>query len=270
MNTSLLKYVPIEGKTYSLFGNNESTREYYEMISSFTDKILIDNDINEVLRTIQKYSARRHFLKKIASDSKSNSLISFCLNIINSELKQFTKKTNEHLNNLPFFKFRDRRLATTEEQYHLYMVEIELTNRLNKNLFLQSKRKISLQPYCLRDLTVECKSENTGFDFQCRFCSKSCFQNHASRILKENEIAPYIWINASIGDAAREARKYNKTFGILGIACIPELVWGMRKCMKYKIPVVGLPLNANRCSRWFGDFYDNSIDLDALESLVKV
>ena len=58
------------------------------------------------------------------------------------------------------------------------------------------------------------------------------------------------------------------SLGILGIACIPELVWGIRKCSKYKIPVVEIPLNANRCMRWFGEFFNNSINLNELEKLV--
>lgn len=65
-----------------------------------------------------------------------------------------------------------------------------------------------------------------------------------------------------------QLKSENKTLGILGVACIPELMAGMRKCQKYKIPVVGLPLNANRCARWFGEFYPNSINLSQLTDLV--
>jgi hypothetical protein len=65
----------------------------------------------------------------------------------------------------------------------------------------------------------------------------------------------------------RAAFKNHQTFGILGIACVPELVMGMRKCRKNGIPVVGIPLNANRCIRWFGEFHQNSVDLDELEKL---
>lgn len=64
--------------------------------------------------------------------------------------------------------------------------------------------------------------------------------------------------------------KRKKTFGILGIACIPELMWGMRNCRKNNIPVVGIPLNANCCVRWFGEFFPNSIDLKELERVVAV
>jgi hypothetical protein len=59
-----------------------------------------------------------------------------------------------------------------------------------------------------------------------------------------------------------------KTFGVLGIACIPELTWGIRNCRKSNIPVIGVPLNANRCTRWYGEFFSNSIDLNELERLV--
>jgi hypothetical protein len=44
---------------------------------------------------------------------------------------------------------------------------------------------------------------------------------------------------------------------------------GMRNCRKKGIPVLGLPLNANRCIRWFGEFFPNSIDLHELEKLIS-
>lgn len=63
-------------------------------------------------------------------------------------------------------------------------------------------------------------------------------------------------------------RAEHKSFGVLGIVCIPELVRGMRTCMNMDIPVVGIPLNANRCARWMGDFYENSFCVEQLEELV--
>jgi hypothetical protein len=264
-----LSYNPVEGKTYTLFGNTGSTEYYYYTISSLADHILEEHDIQSVLEIIRKHSSKKKFLRDIVSTGRVNSLISFILNSIHHELKSFTLKTAEHLRNLPPLKRWDRRLSTTEEQYHLYMLEIELTNRLYRNPFINSDRKISLQPHCLRDLSVNCKSANNGFDYQCRFCSKACYQNMASRILKEHHIEPYIWMGASIGKTARESYQNHQSFGILGIACIPELVSGMRKCRKYSIPVVGIPLNANRCVRWFGEFHQNSVDLEELMKLVK-
>jgi hypothetical protein len=202
MDRISLTYQPIEGKTYSLFGNSGSTKEYYLTIGSLADLILAQADIDTVLEAITTFSSRRRYLRRILSGSSDGSVISFCLNSIHNELKPYTQKTADHLKTLPLWNLRDRRLATTEEQYHLYMLEIELTNRKYKGRFLECQKRISLQPYCLQDFSVNCKAEDTGFDNQCRFCSKNCFQNHASRILKEQGVEPYIWTRASIGNSA--------------------------------------------------------------------
>jgi hypothetical protein len=77
-------------------------------------------------------------------------------------------------------------------------------------------------------------------------------------------------MSADIKQIVKKSIQNKQQLAILGIACIPELLWGMRKCRKYKIPVLGIPLNANRCKRWFGEFYENSINLKELEFLVHV
>jgi hypothetical protein len=75
-------------------------------------------------------------------------------------------------------------------------------------------------------------------------------------------------MGGKIKEMVNTTRKKGQRLGLLGIACIPELVWGMRKCRNYKIPVVGIPLNANRCIRWFGEFFPNSINIDELAKLM--
>ena len=264
------KQTKIEGKTYSLFGNSDSTEYYYKLISSLADKILENNpDTSSVIEILIHYSSKKRYLQKILRNPVRGELISDWINLIDSDLKQFTQKTEEHLNGLQLTKVFDRRLATTREQYHLYMLEIEMTNRMNSPGFKNSHRKIALMPYCLQDFTVSCKAAKMGFDYQCKSCSSICFQNHASSILKKNNIEPFIWMGGNIKEMATSTLKNDQSLGILGIACIPELVWGIRKCSRYKIPVVGIPLNTNRCVRWFGEFFPNSIDLDELEKLVS-
>ena len=58
------------------------------------------------------------------------------------------------------------------------------------------------------------------------------------------------------------------SIAVLGIACVVELIRGMRLCMKAKLPVMGIPLNANRCARWMDGFYETSVDLSALENIL--
>lgn len=270
MRHNLPPYKLVEGKTYTLFGKSDSTRNYYKTIHELADSIMIlFPDIQETIEDLRIFSGRKRVLKRLLKNiTPANPAVEIA-RLVDSILKIYTENVEEHLKTIPLSKIWDRRLATSRIQYHLYMIEIELTNRLFIKEFIRADRKIALMPYCLQDFTVNCKAAKNGFDYQCRSCSGNCFENHASRILRDHGIEPYIWKEGDMKRLAGYTHKKKKSFGVLGIACIPELTWGMRNCIKNKIPVVGIPLNANRCIRWFGSFYNNSIDLDELERLLN-
>lgn len=105
-------------------------------------------------------------------------------------------------------------------------------------------------------------------DLVCKGCSKDCFINFATKLLKENDIHPYIWMNINDKKLFHNLINEYSSLGVLGIACIPELINGMMNCIKKGIPVVGIPLNANRCARWMGEYLENSFSVERLEELV--
>jgi hypothetical protein len=260
---------PFEGKTYTLFGKGNTTTRYYQVIALLADQVLDRyKDIEAVLKNLQKYSNKRHSIEKKARENEGPGIISFFLHHLDDCLKEFTEKADAHVKGLPILKLWDRRLGTTRKQYHLFMLEIELTNRLNREKFRSANKKIALLPYCLRDFKVDCKAAPDDFDYQCKHCSRNCYQNQVSLLLHKNDIDAYIWMGADIKKKLVTRDSSNTETGILGIACIPELVWGMRKCLKYNIPVVGIPLDANRCIRWMGSFNENSVNLEMLEKLI--
>jgi hypothetical protein len=76
-------------------------------------------------------------------------------------------------------------------------------------------------------------------------------------------------MTANLSALFRNMEKAGNSVGILGIACIPELVRGMRMCLKHDVPVIGIPLDANRCARWWGEFRRNTVNVAKLESLLK-
>ena len=259
---------PVQGKTYNLFDKDSDADIYYHQIKKLADEQINKfGSASSLLPKIQQLSKNQ---RKLSQYLKKNSGIedSILLKELNQTFHPYTLATEQHLKGLPFWKFRDRRLATTEPQYHLYMLEIELFNRLNKFEFLKADHKIALLPHCLRDLSKNCKSEKEGFDVVCKNCSKDCYTNDVSKILKNNNIHPYIWMRSDFKKLGKQLKLKNKTLGILGIACIPELMAGLRKCQKYSIPAVGIPLNANRCARWFGEFFPTSVNTDQLKNLL--
>jgi len=265
-------YPPVIGKTYSLFGDSTATRPYYQKITELTDEILerFSYDEQQLLNFIQPLSRNRMNLKRISRQNPVSSNKSWLLNLLNTSLEGYTSTTEEHLRSTPAYKMiRDKRLLTNRIQYHLYMIEIELVNRIHKKSFIQSNYKIALLPYCLRETQVECKAQPDEVDYVCKGCLKECYINLVSNLLRENNINPYIWRTAKLKSLFKNLYKRHGSLGVLGIACVVELAWGMRLCMKAGVPVVGIPLNANRCIRWMGEFYENSVDMEELERLLK-
>lgn len=262
-----LQYVPIPGKTYSLFGRRSTTEDYYRLIGELADECVPRfSDEGLLLEKVQEFSSKKRALRRAREGAGDPDMV-FLLGRISTSLSEFTVGLQKHLDELPIFKFWDRRLRTTEEQYHLYMLEIELTNRANIDSFKRCQRKVALLPYCLQDWTGSCKSSMGDIDYVCRKCSKKCYINKVTSLLKERDISAYIWMSGDI-KRLKSIGKSGERLGGLGIACVPELVHGMRSSARLGITVVGLPLDANRCIRWTGTFYQNSVNLTQLRRLV--
>jgi len=261
-------YVPVAGKTYSLFGSDLSTEPYYDRVRRLADELLRSVPGEEsLLALIRKAGGRERLLARVAR-REDGSVRSSILRLLGNALSQYTTNVRTHLKGLSIRSVTDRRLRTTEEQYHLHMLEIELVNRVHRDRFRQCDFRIALLPHCLRDFRGECRSVPGDLDSVCAGCSETCSLHRVSAILREAGVHPYIWRNAELPTLFRRLEGRG-TFGVLGIACIPELAWGMRACMKRKIPVVGIPLDANRCMRWMGQFEETSVNLERLSELVN-
>jgi hypothetical protein len=263
--------IEISGKTYTLFGCKSSTDDYYQKISLLADRVLEqERDIKAVIATLERASRKKRFLKKQLHTSGSHDpLVHYVLTQAQEILAPHTALVKAHLQELSFLKRFDATLFTSEEQYHIYMLIIELANRAWGEAFRTAKRKVAFLPYCLRDLTATCKSGPGDLDYVCKGCSKDCFVNRVSRLLKDAKVEPYIWMNARLKSLLKDLKNREESIGVLGVACVPELFHGMRLCMGLDIPVIGIPLNANRCRRWMGEFHPTSVDLEAVRKVVE-
>lgn len=256
------------GKTYSLSGGNNSDA-FYEQLRVVTDRCLAkDGSIKDVLLAVRNLSKNKQRLKRIVRMSSDSTRETFLVHTLQEEFSPLTQSVAAHLRELPLTKRWDRTLATSEEQYHLYMLEIELQNRLDTGSFQSCDAKLAFLPHCLRDLTANCRSTKRGEDYVCKGCSKECNINAVSKLLRRHGVKPYIWMTANLQSLFKRLRKEGKRVGVLGIACIPELVSGMRMCVRANVPVVGVPLDANRCARWWGEFYHNTVNRKQLETLL--
>jgi hypothetical protein len=262
--------VTLQGKTYSLFGSDTDTSQYYTVIRKLTDLFLTRcPDENKLLIQIRKAGSDRSFINRIKGYRTDKSLISFIRNNLKESLSMYTTNVKQHLKTVPLSQKFDGIITTKEFQYHLYMIEIELTNRICRETFQQSTYKFSLIAHCLRDFRPECKSVAGEYESVCNGCTKDCLIHLGSVLLKKYGIYPYISVSMDLKKLFSKIKEEHENPGALGIACVPELAMGMRLCMKLGIPSIGIPLDANRCARWMKKAYESSFNVKELELLLK-
>ncbi|MCX6173835.1 MAG: DUF116 domain-containing protein [Ignavibacteriales bacterium] len=269
MHSSQTITEPIIGKTYSLYGNSVSSDSYFELISDLASRFLKNiNSTEELHAIIQKASGQKRFLKSLLKNN-NQTILSQIIHELNENLSVYTEAVKEHLRTLSVIKRFEKIKTLTTEQYHLSMLEIELTNRLNQKKFLECELKYAFLPHCMRDFSQECLSAPDNLDYVCKACSKICPINEMSKLLRKNKIKPYLWMQSDLKKLFRTLKLENKKVGVLGVACIPELVNGMRMCQKAHVPVIGLQLDANRCQRWMGQFHENTINIKKITKLLN-
>jgi len=260
---------PAPGKTFSLFGDTDAADGYYQAVHELADTcLLLHPDINALIAEVRRLGKRPRLARRLAAQ-KASSPGCFIVQSAHTLLSPYTASVSEHLAGLPLLKRLDGVLSFTEEQYHLAMLEIELMNRANNERFRKARQKLAFLPHCLRDLEAACRAAPAGIDDACKGCSAQCQVNAVSTLLRQHGIEPYLWMKANLKTLFKELKDEEGGLGVLGIACVPELVRGMRMCAKLDIPVVGVPLNANRCARWMGEFHPTSTDLDAISRLLS-
>ncbi len=227
---------PVLGKTYSLYGDAPTSDGYFDAVSRVADGCA------------ERPSDDRWLLREAER-----------------ELAPYFRGVEAHRADLPLRSRCSRTLAMRREQYLSCAVEIELNNRHDLAAFARCSERIALLPHCLRNVEADCRARPHGLDTICMGCSEGCYIRAVSRVLRRHRVQPYIWMNANL---RRLLRRPPGTLGVLGIACIPELAAGMRACARAGVPVLGVPLGANRCARWLGQAKPNTVNLTRIELLL--
>jgi len=258
---------PLQGKTYSLFGSEAESAGYYALIKELAEGFLSKLPDEKKLLALIRKAHSTGLYKRLPEPDRA--LLSLIRKSLKTSLSVYTANVKGHLKTLPISKRFDETLRTKEEQYHLYMIEIELVNRIYKESFKAAEYKFALLPHCLRDFRPKCCAVPGDIEALCKGCTEDCFINLGSVLLKKYNINPFIAVEMDQEGLFKKLKAAHPSIGALGVACVPELAMGMRLCIKLGIPPVGIPLDANRCARWMGEARESSFNLPELENLIK-
>ena len=150
-------YTPVQGKTYSLFAEGDDSEQYYPEIKRLTDVLLQRYpDEKRFLSLIQKVGERL-FLLGLKTTGADRKTLQFVRETLRQSLSIYTQNVSNHLKTLPLAKRMDSTLATTEEKYHLYMLEIALVNRIHFRsapVVFKPKRKGLCPTFCIRSKSL--------------------------------------------------------------------------------------------------------------------
>ena len=262
-------YTPVRGKTYSLFAEAVDSEDYYDKIKRLADLFLRHCPDEKKLLGLIRKPGKKPLLLGWKTTGADRETLRFVRETLRQSLSTYTQNVASHLKGLPLAKRLDATLATTEEQYHLYMLEIELVNRIYREEFRRAAYKFALLAHCLRDFRPGCRSVKGDIEAVCQGCTEDCFIRLGSVLLEKYGIKPYISVEMDQEKLFRKLKQEHPSIGALGIACIPELAMGMRLCIQTGIPPVGIPLNANRCARWMDQAHETSFNLEQLEELLR-
>ncbi len=261
-------YHPVQGKTYSLFADSGDPRRYFAEIRRLADMFLrLRPDEGKLLDLVRK-AGQNSFARALKTGGTDRNTLRFIRETLRQSLSVYTRNVSEHLKSLPVARRLDTTLTTTEEKYHLYMLEIELMNRIQIEKFKRSEYKFALIAHCLRDFRQGCRSVKGDIEAVCSGCTEDCLVRLGSALLEGYGIKAYISVEREQEKLFRRLKQERPSIGALGIACIPELARGMRLCIRTGIPCVGVQLNANRCARWMSQAYETSFSLERLEELL--
>lgn len=109
-----MRYEPVSGKTYTLFGVGSSTDQYFSVIRATADSLLtVCPDQRVLLLHVQMAGGLR--FKKRPTSARDDTLITHIRKMLDEALHPYTRAVKEHLKSIPLFQKFDRIIGTREE-----------------------------------------------------------------------------------------------------------------------------------------------------------
>ncbi len=158
-----------------------------------------------------------------------------------------------------------------EVEYHLNMVGAEIMNRVFKNEFEKRPRKALILPGCMKFFEgATCRAHNTNLGLRCIGCSKNCNINKLTKRGDEYGFEVYI-VSHESSAFSKSTNKDRDELGIIGVACVSNLIAGGWKSESIGIPAQCVLLDYSSCkNHWDSEGFPTSINLNQLVKLLNI
>lgn len=153
-------------------------------------------------------------------------------------------------------------IHTNKNEYMLYMLLIEYSNQYWKSLFdeIPLEQKVVVLPRCLTGanynlLSVKRSKEGWHQITGCK--TNNCTGWELTQLSKTHGFHVYITMGNKFKEpnflkVFQKLRKKLGSFGLIAVACLPELALGRTYIMEMGIPSQAVPLFFSGCAKWHG------------------
>lgn len=187
-------------------------------------------------------------------------------------LSQYTENVNNFINQKLAHHLNKEDIifcGRKQVEYHLNMVGAEIMNRTYNERFKERPRKAVILPGCMR-LHKECSSKEESLGHKCMLCDKNCNVARISEKGLKEGFEVYIVSHESTA-FSKSTKKDRKELGIVGIACVNNLVSGGWKSDSLGIPAQCVILEQVGCqNHWDKEGFPTEINHHELEKVLSI
>lgn len=186
-------------------------------------------------------------------------------------------KYTEHIEN--FLLYENKEYAFREDyifcgrkrnEYHLNMVGSEILNREYREQFIKAGRKLLLIPACMRvKQDSSCRAVKTDEGYCCMKCSGTCRVSELTSMGEKYNFKVLIIPHES--DAFRNRRGDEEETGIIGVACVLNLISGGWKARKLGFAPQCVLLDYCGCKKhWHKNGFPTEINISRLFKILNI
>ncbi|MBP8082887.1 MAG: DUF116 domain-containing protein [Spirochaetes bacterium] len=214
------------------------------------------------------------------NETEQNEAITECLNLSDSVYKSASAIFSKYLNNTDVFlkdsethyRYRENYFFINRRpnEYVMNMIGAEILNRNMKKDFAAKKHKAILLPTCMRNEENICRAESDGKELVCASCSDSCNIGIVSTAMKKYSVTVYLIPHSSDFSRFLIKWKNNKDTGLVGVACVLNLLTGGYEMKRLKITSQCVFLNYCGCQKhWSKNGIRTEINIERLTEIIR-
>jgi uncharacterized protein len=157
-----------------------------------------------------------------------------------------------------------------ENEYFVNMFGAEILNRQLQPEFRNTPAKAVLLPTCMRNIPQEqCKAKTDGKELVCMQCSPECNIGQIAKAMKKHAVTSYLITHSSDFSKFLIKWKDDKSTGLVGVACVLNLLTGGYEMKRMGIPSQCVFLDYCGCKKhWDTQGIPTSLNRERLDDII--